>query len=133
MSLPPDSKEISGIRHRRPRVGERTRGAADALQTKIAVSVQTLDPANYKEQLQTIIAELPDAAGCDAAFVALISDDGVTFESVIAASTGFAQCKAENLAGEPLDNWPWLRKRLGHLKIVEVAVKAAYTRKRRDA
>jgi diguanylate cyclase (GGDEF)-like protein/PAS domain S-box-containing protein len=25
------------------------------------------------------------------------------------------------LSGEPLENWPWLRKRLGHLKIVEVA------------
>ena len=121
MSSPPDSNDLSEVRHRRPRAGERTRGAADALQTKIAVGVQTLDPANYKAQLQSIIAELPDAAGCDAAFVALIAEDGATFETVLAASTSFARCRADNLTGELLDNWPWLRERLGHLKIIEVA------------
>jgi len=121
LSVPSDSTDTTGVRHRRPRVGERTRGAADALQTKIAVAVQNLDPVRYLEQLQTIISELPDAAGCDSAFVALISDDGEQFKSVLSASMGFAQCKAEVLGGEPMENWPWLRKRLGHLKIVEVA------------
>lgn len=121
MSLPPDSNDTSGVRHRRPRAGERTRGSADALQTKIAIGVQTLDPFSYKAQLQDIITELPEAAGCDAAFVALVSEDGTTFETVLSASTSFARCRADNLAGEPMDNWPWLRERLGHLKIVEVA------------
>jgi diguanylate cyclase (GGDEF)-like protein/PAS domain S-box-containing protein len=121
LSLPPDSTDMTGTQHRRPRVGERTRGAADALQTKIAVAVQNLDPARYLEQLQSIISELPDAAGCDSAFVALISDDGNEFDAVLSASMGFAQCQAEVLSGEPMENWPWLRRRLGHLKIVEVA------------
>lgn len=121
MNGPPDPTDSSGIRHRRPQVGERTRGAADAIQTKIAVALQNLEPSRYQEQLQTIVAEIPEAAGCDAAFVALISDDGDTFETVLAASVGFAQCKAEVLGGEPIENWPWLHERLGHLKIVEVA------------
>jgi diguanylate cyclase (GGDEF)-like protein/PAS domain S-box-containing protein len=121
LSVPPDSTDTSGIRHRRPRVGERTRGGADALQTKIAVALQNLEPAGYKDQLQSIISELPDAAGCDAAFVALVDSDGKEFETVLAASMGFAQCKAEVLGGEAVANWPWLYKRLGHLKIVEVA------------
>ena len=121
MSVPPDSTDTSGIRHRRPRVGERTRGGADALQTKIAVALQNLEPAGYKDQLQSIISELPDAAGCDAAFVALVDSDGKEFETVLSASMGFAQCKAEVLGGEAVANWPWLYKRLGHLKIVEVA------------
>ena len=121
LSVPPDSTETSGIRHRRPQVGERTRGAADALQTKIAVALQNLEPASYQEQLQNIVAEIPEAAGCDAAFVALISDDGEEFETVLSANMGFAQCKAEVLSGEPMGNWPWLHERLGHLKIVEVA------------
>ena len=121
MSVPPDTTETTGIRHRRPRAGERTRGAADALQTKIAVGVQTLEPSKYKDQLQSIITELPDAAGCDAAFVALIAEDGATFETVLSATAGFAQCTPEVIGGEPLDDWPWLRKRLGHLKIIEVA------------
>ena len=121
LSLPPDTTEASGIRHRRPRAGERTRGAADALQTKIAVGVQNLDPAKYKQQLQDIIAEMPDAAGCDAAFIALIADDGATFETVLSATAGFAQCTPEVIGGEALESWPWLQKRLGHLKIIEVA------------
>ena len=121
LSVPSDITDTTGVRHRRPRVGERTRGGADALQTKIAVAVQNLEPARYLEQLQSIISEMPDAAGCDSAFVALISDDGKEFETVLSASMGFAQCKAEVLSGELTENWPWLRKRLGHLKIVEVA------------
>ena len=121
LSVPPDSTDTSGIRHRRPQVGERTRGAADALQTKIAVAVQNLEPGEYRQQLQTIVSEIPEAAGCDAAFIALISEDGDAFETVLSASMGFAQCKAEVLGGEPMENWPWLHQRLGHLKIVEVA------------
>jgi len=121
VSTPPDSTGATNARHRRPRAGERTRGAADALQTKIAVGVQHLDPANYHEQLATIISEMPDAAGCDAAFVALISEDGSTVETLLGATSGFAQCNPDALGGEPLDNWPWLCERLGHLKVVEVA------------
>jgi len=121
VSTPPDSTGATSAQLRPPRAGERTRGAADALQTKIAVDIQNLDPKTYREQLAANVDALPDAAGCDAAVVALISDDGVTFENVISASTGFVQCNFEVLGGEPLENWPWLRGRLGHLKVVEVA------------
>ena len=121
VSMPPDSNETSGVRHRRPRVGERNRGAADASQIKIAVGLQNLDPANFREQLQTYIDDMPDAAGCDAAFVTLFNDSGAHFDAVIAATNGFAQCKPANLHGEALDSWPWLSKRLEHLKVIEVA------------
>jgi len=121
LTNPPDNSGTTSVRHRRPRAGTRTRGAADALQTKIAVGVLTLDASNYQEQLKANIGELPDAAGCDSAFVALLSDDGVSLETVISESSGFAQCKAEVLSGEALESWPWLRERLGHLRVVEVA------------
>jgi diguanylate cyclase (GGDEF)-like protein/PAS domain S-box-containing protein len=121
VSNPPDSNEITGVRHRRPRAGTRTRGGADAVQTQIAVGLLNLDPPQYLSQLQANIDELPDAAGCDAAFVALIAKDGGHFETVVSACTGFAQCKPEVLQGEDLENWPWLRERLGHLKVIEVA------------
>ena len=121
LTNPPDSSGTISVRHRRPRAGTRTRGAADALQTKIAIGVLNLDASNHQEQLQANIGELPDAAGCDAAFVALLSDDGVSLETVISGSSGFAQCKAEILSGEALESWPWLRERLGHLKVIEVA------------
>lgn len=121
MSKLPDSTGAPKVRHRRPRAGTRTRGGADAIQTKIAVSLLNLDPRNYQDQLQSIIGELPDAAGSDAAFIALISDDGKDIERIISSKCGFAQCNPGVLAGEALDSWPWLSKRLGHLKVIEVA------------
>ena len=124
-----DSSDTKTARHRRPRAGTRTRGAADALQTKIAVGVLNLDPNQYQEQLQANISELPDAAGCDAAFIALFSADGTEIESVIAAASGFAQANPEVLIGQQLESWKWLRKRLGHLKVVEVA---GHTKRRQD-
>jgi diguanylate cyclase (GGDEF)-like protein/PAS domain S-box-containing protein len=88
---------------------------------QFAVGVQNLDPSTYLEQLQANIDELPDAAGADAAFIALIGEDGGNIESILASNKGFARCKPEQLAGEKLEDWPWLRSRLGHLRVVEVA------------
>ena len=120
MANPSDTITTTGIRQRRPRAGERTRGGADALQTKIAVDLQNLGSDNYQQVLQGNIAQLPDAAGCDAAFLALISDDGCNLEPVFAAKAGFAQCTPEVLGGERLEDWPWLVGRLGHLKVIEI-------------
>jgi diguanylate cyclase (GGDEF)-like protein/PAS domain S-box-containing protein len=117
----PDTSTATGIRHRKPRAGERTRGAVDAMQTKFAVGVQNLDPHTYLGQLQANIDELPDASGADAAFIALISEDGNEIESVLSSSAGFAQCTPRLLANEKLEDWQWLRGRLGHLRVVEVA------------
>jgi PAS domain-containing protein len=120
MANPSDTITTTGIRQRRPRAGERTRGGADALQTKIAVDLQNLGSDNYQQVLQGNIAQLPDAAGCDAAFLALISDDGCNLEPVFAAKAGVAQCTPEVLGGERLEDWPWLVGRLGHLKVIEI-------------
>ncbi len=121
MTNPSDTSISTGIQHRRPRAGERTRGAVDALQTKIAVGVQNLDPLQYMEQLQAIIDELPEATGVDSAFIALIADDGDQIETVLSSCDGFARCSPAVLQGEKLADWTWLCKRLGHLRVIEVA------------
>jgi len=105
---------------RRPRAGERTRGAADALQTKIAVNLQQLEAARFRDQLRDNIAELPDASGCDAAFLALFDNDAAMIESVFASSSVFCSSNPEALAQDPLENWPWLAQRLGHLRVIEI-------------
>ncbi len=115
-----DSNFKGGTRPRRPRAGTRTRGTVDALQTKIAIDLQNLDAASRDAQLNTVIAEIPEAAGCDAAFLCLIDDKGRMFEKVFTALGGFAQCSPHVLMGEPLSRWPWLVERLGHLKIIEI-------------
>ncbi len=109
------------MRRRRPPPGERNRGSVDALQTKIAVDVQHLDQDQFKEQLQDNIAELPDATGCDAAFLALFSGDLSSIETVLASSSVYSASNPDALTGESLADWPWLSKRLGHLRIIEIA------------
>ncbi len=121
-----------GDRHRRPRAGERTRGAVDALQTKIAVSVQNLDPSTFHDDLATAIAEMPDAFGSDAAFLVLFSADGTRIETVITAQSGFAQCNPQVLDGEKLDDWPWLCGRLESLRVIEVVDTAKATKRTVD-
>lgn len=109
------------MRRRRPAPGERNRGAVDALQTQIAVNVQHLDQDRFKDQLRENIAKLPDATGCDAAFLALFSTDLSSIETVLSSSSGFSSCNPDALTSESLDDWPWLCKRLGHLRVIEVA------------
>ena len=107
----PSGSNVKGpvsIRRRRPPPGERNRGAADALQTKIAVNVQNLDETRFKEQLQDNIAELPDAAGCDAAYLALFRSDLSAIETILASSSVFSSCNPDALSGESLSHWPGL-------------------------
>jgi diguanylate cyclase (GGDEF)-like protein/PAS domain S-box-containing protein len=121
MTSTSESSITTGIRQRRPRAGTRTRGSVDALQTKIAINLQTLNAEDCAEQLQANISELPDAVGCDSAFLCMISEDGRKIESVYTSKAGFAQCSPEVLEGENLGDWPWLVERLGHLRVIEVA------------
>ena len=121
MTNPSDTSTATGIRYRKPRAGERTRGAVDAMQTKIAVGIQNLDPACWDEQMQSIVDELPEATGADAAFIAMIDEDGMSIETVFSSGTGFAQCSPGMLVDEKLEDWGWLRSRLGHLRVIEVA------------
>ncbi len=104
----------------RPRVGERTRGAVDALHTKIAVNIQNLDADRIEDQLQEIVAEMPEASGCDSAFLVLLRARDQAMQTILTMTSGFASCKPEVLQGELLDSWPWLAKRLGHLRLIEI-------------
>jgi PAS domain S-box-containing protein len=122
MSTPSDDKssETVRIQRRRPPPGERSRGAVDALQTKIAVNIQNLDQDQFEDQLRENIAELPDATGCDAAFLALFSNDLSSIDTVLSSNSVFSACNPDALTGESLDDWPWLGKRLGHLRVIEI-------------
>ena len=122
MSAASDSKAgiHEPVRRRRPPPGQRNRGTVDALQTKIAVDLQNLDRTRFREQLRDNIGELPDATGCDAAFLALFRNDLAAIETVLASSSVFSACNAEALSGEQLEDWPWLCQHLDHLKVIEI-------------
>ena len=106
---------------RRPRAGERNRGTVDALQTKIAVDVQNLELDRFHDQLRESIAELPDAAGCDVAFLALFNNDVSSIETVLVSTSVFCRANPAALEKDRLANWPWLGTHLGHLRVVEIA------------
>ena len=134
MTEPTGSDKTAPIvtQRRRPRAGERTRGAADALQTKIAVNLQHLARSRLTDQLRDNIAEIPEAAGCDAAFLALFDASANAIESIYSSSALFCSCNPDALAKDSLDDWPWLTKRLGHLRLVEIADTDRATAKSRD-
>jgi diguanylate cyclase (GGDEF)-like protein/PAS domain S-box-containing protein len=115
------STAASLARHRRPRAGERTRGTVDALQTKIAVNVQNLDSEHFLQQLHDNIAELPDATGCDCAFLALFRMDIYAIRTIVSSGSVFAGCNPDALEKERLSDWPWLSQNLGHLRLIEIA------------
>ncbi len=117
---PPDENDFTGIRRGRPRVGERTRGAVDALQTKIVVDVQNLDFASWRQDLTRSIDEIADAAGSDAAFIALIGADRESLDDVFTATSGFVPCSPEVISGDAVNEWDWLLHRLDHLKVIEL-------------
>ena len=123
MTLTSDSNVAGPVpaRRRRPKAGERNRGAVDALQTKIAVNVQHLDAEHYVQQLRDNIAELPDATGCDSAFLALFAPDVARIETIISSGSVFAGCNPDALEKESLENWAWLSRSLGHLRVIEVS------------
>ena len=108
------------VRHRRPKAGERNRGAVDALQTKIAVNLQDLSSENYLQELRDNIAELPDATGCDSAFLALFRSDISAIRTIISSGSVFSACNPDALEKESLKDWPWLSRHLGHLRLIEI-------------
>jgi diguanylate cyclase (GGDEF)-like protein/PAS domain S-box-containing protein len=120
---PPSANKATNqapVRKRKP-PGERNRGAVDALQTKIAVNVQKLDETRYKEQLRDNIAEIPDATGCDAAFLVLFRSDLASIETVLSSGSVFSSCNPDAMTGESLSDWSWLGRRLSHQKVIEIA------------
>jgi diguanylate cyclase (GGDEF)-like protein/PAS domain S-box-containing protein len=122
MTQPSDNNATGSlpVRHRRPKAGERNRGAVDALQTKIAVNLQDLSSENYLQQLRDNIAELPDATGCDSAFLALFRSDISAIRTIISSGSVFSACNPDALEKESLKDWPWLSRHLGHLRLIEI-------------
>ena len=123
MTQPSDNNSTrpAPVRHRRPRAGQRTRGSVDALQTKIAVNVQNLDGDKFLQQLRDNVAELPDATGCDNAFLALFRTDIYAIRTIISSGSVFTGCNPDALEKEKLSDWPWLSRNLGHLRLIEIA------------
>jgi diguanylate cyclase (GGDEF)-like protein/PAS domain S-box-containing protein len=122
----------------RPPARAQTRGrdgpGLDLLSTKLAVDFQSVTRASVAERLQTGVQALTDASGADAVFVALFDATASTIEEVYAGRSTFSACNPEVLKGRALADFPWIKARLDHLRLLEIKDTArAATAQARDA
>ena len=92
----------------------------DLICTKVAVDLQGIVPANADERIKAGLQSLTDACGADAVFIAIVSDDGIRFDKVYSGRSIFSACNPEVLSGRELADFPWIKGRLEHLRILEI-------------
>ena len=110
---------LTGSQHT-PR-GQRPSGGLDLVYTKLAVDLQNLEHESADATVEACLAILRDATGVDAVCLALLDGSSTLIERVFCARDAFAVCNPETLQGSSLDSLPWLRDRLGHLRLTGMA------------
>lgn len=92
----------------------------DLIYTKVAVDLQALTAEDYESRIQESLETLLEAMPADGIFVTMLDDDGV-MERIQTAIAPSSECRPDLLAGRKLDEFPWLRARLHHLRVLEIA------------
>jgi diguanylate cyclase (GGDEF)-like protein/PAS domain S-box-containing protein len=87
--------------------------------TKIAVDFQNMSRQGAAACIHENLEILRRASGCDCAFFASLSET-LQFEEVVVARGTFVQGRPEELRGESLEAFPWLKSRLEHLRLTEL-------------
>src|SRR5688572_2707251 len=107
------------------RTGSRSlgRGMTPGLEltcTRVAVDFQSLTTETAAERLKAGLQALTEACGADSVFVALLDDVGQTFTKVHFGRSTFSACNPEVLKGRALADFPWIKARLEHLRLLEI-------------
>jgi diguanylate cyclase (GGDEF)-like protein/PAS domain S-box-containing protein len=92
----------------------------DLICTKVAVDFQTVSVSNFVDRLKAGLQALTDACAADAMFIALLDEEAGVFESVYSGRSTFSMCNPEVLTQRALADFPWMRSRLGHLRLLEI-------------
>jgi diguanylate cyclase (GGDEF)-like protein/PAS domain S-box-containing protein len=87
--------------------------------TKVAVDFQSITVTTADERLQAGLQALTDACGADAVFVGLIDADG-KIEKVYSGRSTFSACNPGVLVGIDLAEFPWIKGRIEHLRLLEI-------------
>jgi len=100
-------------------------GSADApgldlIYTKVAVDFQNVTATTVEDQLRAGLQALTDTRGTDAFFVALLDSAGASFQNVYAGRTTFSTCNPEVLKDCSLSDFPWIKKRAEHMRLLEI-------------
>jgi diguanylate cyclase (GGDEF)-like protein/PAS domain S-box-containing protein len=92
----------------------------DLICTKVAVDLQSITPSNAAERIKSGMQSLTDASGADSVFVALLDPEGRVVHTVYSGRATFSTCNPEVLTGRQLDDFPWMKSRLQHLRLLEI-------------
>jgi len=104
----------TAVRPRRSKVG------LEVLLTKAAVDFQSFPADNADLTIRQNLEALREAAGLDTFFIARFDSRLQNIERVVGAASLFATFNPERFQGESLEQLPFLRRRLEHLRIVEI-------------
>ena len=88
--------------------------------TKAAVDLQSLTAENLDESVTAALESLREVTGCDSICIAQLGEDGVTIEKISHATSMLAGCGPEGLVEQSLDGLPWIRRRLKHMRLLEI-------------
>ncbi|WP_129642708.1 EAL domain-containing protein [Peristeroidobacter agariperforans] len=102
----------------RPR--RNTKVGLDVLLTKASIDFQNLTSERDDPLLKHNLEALRESAGLDAVVISTFDEAHKSIEHVVAASGLFATFNPIVFHGEPLERLPYLRSKLGHLRIVEI-------------
>jgi diguanylate cyclase (GGDEF)-like protein/PAS domain S-box-containing protein len=106
------------------RGGKPTLGV-DIACTKISIDLQNMRRGTVDGCIRESLNSLRDSSGVDTAFVWLFSPDGNTIDEVYSAHGALAQCRVEAWRSVAIDDYPWLKSRLDHLRLSEIRDTAA--------
>ena len=92
----------------------------DLICTKVAVDFQSISLSNADERIKAGLQSLTDACGADAVFVALLDDVESAFDKIYLGRSTFSACNPEVLKDRDLAEFPWIKSRLEHLRLLEI-------------
>src|SRR6188474_1948151 len=92
----------------------------DLLSTKVAVDLQSMAAGTAEERIPAALQALTEAWGADSMLVALVDATAATFSKVYAGRSTFSGCNPDLLKDRPLEEFPWLKARLDHLRLLEI-------------
>jgi len=92
----------------------------DLICTKVAVDFQSITLSTADERINAGLQSLTDACGADSVFVALLDDVASAFDKVYLGRSTFSACNPEVLKSRELSEFPWIKSRLEHLRLLEI-------------
>ncbi|MEM7284203.1 MAG: diguanylate cyclase, partial [Pseudomonadota bacterium] len=94
--------------------------AVDPLFAKVAIDLQNLPPAKPDESIRSGLQDFRDATDADAVCVVMTAEGQPKIQTVITARANDALCDPKAFSGMSLNELPWIRQRLSHLRLLEL-------------